>query len=240
MKKTVLLLAVLLAFTTSCKKTAESEQKAWDRNVKTLKQLTYEYPSFKSLIEEQIKTATVTMDAAKAISDEKAKTQKMAQANSELMTKFIRNLKKVKSFTAIIKAKTIKLRGYNLPYPENMGANRAIAEGDRAITEAEARLKAPVASKMDAEALSSLAVSKLRSAKKGLESIISQVKKKKKEEKKKLKEAKHSQEKSMSTGGHDTHKPAAVEKPIKCQYCGTMSPPSAKNCKSCGAPLSKK
>ena len=97
MKKIALILIVCLSFFASCKKTVESEKKSWDLNLRLANELKYEFPSFSNVINEQIKIAETAMNEALAVSDEKMKIQKMADANSLLNSTFIRNLKEIKS-----------------------------------------------------------------------------------------------------------------------------------------------
>ncbi len=233
MKKTALFLTILLAFTVSCKKTVDSELKSWDANLKNLKQLTYEYPSFKSVIEQQMKAAESTMTHAKAMTDEKQKIEKMSEANSQLRQGFIRNLKNIKNLKETLRSKAIEVKGLDIPFSEKMAANRAVSYSDRMKNEGDTNLKSIVTSTSDAEALSSLVLSDLKSAESGLDKVVRAYKSKKDAEKKKADEKKIVNEKEMK-------QKTEAAKPIKCPYCGTENPAGSANCKSCGAPFDKK
>ncbi|HRX48565.1 MAG TPA: hypothetical protein P5120_13685, partial [Spirochaetota bacterium] len=184
MKKFAVMMIAFLLLAVSCKKTVESEQKAWEVNLKIANQLAYEYPNFDGVIKEQVKVAEAVMNESKSISDEKAKVQKMADANAQLRAPFIRSLDEIKSLRQTIRTKSTDLRGMKLEYNELMGANQAISNGERAIFDAEIKIKAPVNSKGDADALTSLVVSDLKLAESNIERIISTVKARESEQKK--------------------------------------------------------
>jgi len=82
MKKFTAIMIAFLLLAVSCKKTVESEQKAWEINLRIANQLAYEYPNFDNVIKEQVKFAESVMNESNSISDEKAKIQKMADANA--------------------------------------------------------------------------------------------------------------------------------------------------------------
>jgi len=232
MKKFAVMMIAFLLLAVSCKKTVESEQKAWEVNLKIANQLAYEYPNFDAVIKEQVKAAEAVMNESKSISDEKAKVQKMADANAQLRAPFIRSLDEIKSLRQTIRTKSTDLRGMKLEYNELMGANQAISNGERAIFDAEMKIKAPVNSIGDADALTSLVVSDLKLAESNIERIISTVKNREADQKKvaqKAEEVKKAAE----------EKKTVEAQPIKCGYCGTLNPAGSTTCKGCGAALSK-
>jgi len=232
MKKFTAIITAFLLLAVSCKKTVESEQKAWEVNLRIANQLAYEYPNFDSVIKEQVKFAETVMNESNSISDEKAKIQKMADANAQLRTTFIRSLDEIKTLRQTIRTKSTDLRGMKLEYNELMGANQAISNGERAIFDAEIKIKAPVNSKSDAEALTNLVVSDLKLAETNIERIISTVKSREAEQKKvaqKAEEVKKAAE----------EKKTVEAQPIKCGYCGTLNAAGSTTCKSCGAALGK-
>ncbi len=232
MKKFTAIMVAFLFLAVSCKKTVESEQKAWEVNLRIANQLAYEYPNFDAAIKEQIKTAEGVWAETAALSDEKAKIQKMADANAQLRAPFIRSLDEIKSLRQTIRTKSTDLRGMKLEYNELMGANQAISNGERAIFDAEIKIKSPVNSKSDADALTTLVVSDLKLAESNIERIISTVKNREAEQKKvaqKTEEVKKAAE----------EKKTVEAQPIKCGYCGTLNPAGSTTCKSCGAALGK-
>ncbi len=233
MKKIVLLMSVMMMFTFSCKKTVDSEKKSWEYNLKKLSKLSYEYPTFKQVLMMQQKDAEKVMNEASSIGDEKAKIEKMAQANSMLRATFIRNLEQVSSLKESISKKSIRVRGLTMPYEKRMSATQAIYSGERAVRDADAKLQSTVTNTTEAEALSSLAMSGLKIAETSLNTIIKDAETKMKADEKKNKEietAKINAEKAKTEAA----------KPIKCPYCGTLNIAGSTTCKSCGAPLTKK
>jgi len=233
MKKTALLLSFMLMFAFSCKKSVDSEKKSWEYNLKKITKLSYEYPSFKSVLLQQQKDAEKVMNEASSISDEKAKIEKMSQANSMIRSGFVRNLEKISDIKESISKKSIKVRGMSMPYDKKMSVNQAIYAGERAVRTADEKLKSSVTNKNEAEALSSLALSGLKSAESNISSLIREVESLKKAEDKKKQEIE-----KTKVAAEKTKVEAA--KPIKCPYCGTLNVATATKCKSCGAPISKK
>jgi len=232
MKNIALILAFSIVFLASCKKTVESEKRSWDINLKETSALKFDYPSFTTVINEQTVIAETAMTEALAQMDEKVKIQKMADANSLLNATFIRNLKEIKSLKNSVRSKSTEARGLKLEYNEMMSSNQAIADGERIVYDSDMKLKSAVSSRNDADALSGLVLSDLRTAVSNLDRVIARVKERENLEKKKIEQV--------------TAEKAAVVKqqteaaqPIKCTYCGELNISTALNCKSCGAPLKK-
>jgi hypothetical protein len=232
MKKLSLLLVMSLVLFASCKKTVESEKRSWDVNLREANELKYEYPSFADIITEQIKTAETAMNETQAISDEKMKIQKMAEANGLLNITFIRNLKEIKTLKYGIRTKSAEARGLKFDYNEMMSSNRIIADGERAVYDSDAKLKSVVSTKSDADALSSLVLSDLKTAVSNLDRIIAQVKERENLEKKKVEQV------AAEKAAVEKQKTEAAQ-PVKCSYCGVLNAADAINCTGCGAPLKK-
>lgn len=232
MKKTALILIVCLSLFASCKKTVESEKKSWDLNLRLANELAFEFPSFAAVIKQQIQTAETAMNQALATSDEKLKIQKMADATVLLNSGFVGSLKEIKSLKQSVRTKTIDARGLKLEYNEMMSTNQAITAAEKSVFDADIRLRGIVNSKSEADALSGLVVTDLRSAISGLDSIISRVKERENLAKKKTDQI------AADKAAADKKKTEAA-KPIKCTYCGTLNISTAVKCKSCGATLTK-
>ena len=233
MRKTALLFSALMLFSLACKKTVDSEKKAWEYNLKRMTKLSYEYPSFKGVIGEQQKAAEAVMNEAASISDEKAKIEKMAGANSMMRVTFLRNLDRITDLKDSINRKAIQVRGMSMSWDKRSGADQAVYSGERAVSEADVKLKSPVTTVQEAEALSSIALRTLERADSGLQSIIRDVEAQKKTEQAKEKQLQEEKAKVEQTRIESTQ-------PVKCSYCGTLNEPTAVNCKNCGAPLPKK
>ncbi len=233
MKKLSLLLVAVLALGVSCKKTVEGEKKAWERNLKNIETLSYEYPSFKTVLNEQITRAEPVMKAAEAIIDEKEKIKKMGEANSLLNAAFVRNLGEIKSLKEGLKTKIIDVRGLDLEYSERRGADRAIDDADDALRQADYKLRENIENATQADVVTNAVVSNLKSAESNLERITEKVAEREEEEQKVEEEKELAEEKA-----EEEKRQAAL--PVKCEYCGTENSPDAETCKSCGAPLPKK
>ncbi len=232
MKKISLLLVASLVLFASCKKTVESEKKSWDLNMREANELKYEYPSFSNVLNEQIKNAETAMNEAVSISDEKMKIQKMSDANALLNSAFVRNLKEIKTLKYSVRTKTTEARGLKLDYNEMMSSNQLISDAERIVYDSEMKLKNPVNSKIDADALSGLVLSDLKTAVSNLDRIISRVRDRENLEKKKTDQL------TADKAAADKKKNEAAQ-PVKCGYCGTLNVATATVCKSCGASLKK-
>ncbi len=232
MKKIAMFLVLTLVFFASCKKTVESEKKSWDVNLREANELKYEYPSFTNVINDQIKIAETAMNEASAITDEKMKIQKMADANALLNATFVRNLKEIKSLKYSVRSKTTEVRGLRLEYNEMMSSNQAISDAERIVYDADMKLKNVISSRTDADALSGLVLSDLRTAKANLERVIARVHERENLAKKQTEQV------AADKAAVEKQKTEAAQ-PIKCSYCGVLNLATAINCKGCGAPLKK-
>lgn len=227
MKKALLLILAATLIAASCKKTIESEQKAWETNQKRASQLIFEYPSFTNVIKEQIAVAQKMMDEAATIADEKTKIQKMSDANSQIMITFVRNLEEIKSLKNKIRDKATEARGLKTLYNETMMMNQAISESERAVYNSDMKLQSVINTRMDADAVTGLVMSDLRMAESTLDRVIAMVKDREKAEQEKIASDKAEKEKQKTQS----------EATITCKYCGTVNLATAVTCKSCGAPL---
>ena len=232
MKKIALFLVLSIVFLASCKKTVESEKRSWDVNLREANELKYEYPSFTNVISEQIKIAETAMNETQTIADEKMKIQKMAEANGLLNITFIRNLKEIKSLKYGIRTKSTEARGLKFEYNEMMSSNQVIADGERAIYESDMKLKNVISNRTDADALSGLVLSDLKTAVSNLDRIIAKVKERENLEKKRVEQV------AADKAAVEKQKTDAAQ-PIKCSYCGELNIATALNCKACGAPLKR-
>ncbi len=233
MKKTALLVTAVLLFTVACKKTVESEKKAWDRNLKKIESLSFEYPNFKNALQEQRKKAEAVMKAADSITKEEDKIKKMAEANKTINAAFVSNLSSIKSQKQSLRDKIVSVRGLKMEMNERFAVNRAISDADRAVMDAEDKIRQDIENISQAESLTSLVLSDLKAADASLESASRRVKdriaseKRIEDEKKQVVQKQEADKKELA-------------KPIKCPYCGTINAATNINCKSCGAPLPKK
>jgi len=233
MKKIALLATALLFLAVACKKTVESETKAWARNLKNIEKLSYEYPNFKTSLQVVKKKAEVVMKSAEAVSKEEDKIKKMEEANKAINPLFVRNLADIKSKTQSLKDKMVDARGLRMEMNERYSVNRAISDADRAIMDAQDKIQQSVENILQAETLTEMVISDLKSALSGLERAVSRVEERIASEKKIEDEKKQVVQKQEEVKKE-------LAKPVKCTYCGTINPPGKDKCKNCGAPLPKK
>lgn len=226
-------MTALLILTVACKKTVESEKKAWERNLKKIERLSLDYPNFQHVLQVQKKKAVAVMKAAESISSEDEKIKKLSEANSVINAAFVRNLDSIKSKKKSLRNEIIKVRGLKMEMNERLSANRAISDADRVISEADDKIRQDVDTVSQAEALTSLVLSDLKSAESGLETVSRRIKDRIASEKKAELDKKKAVEKEEAAKKE-------LAKPVKCPYCGTLNPPGKSKCKGCGAPLPEK
>ena len=105
--------------------------------------------------------------------------------------------------------------------------------GNKELTEflnviSDMKLKNMISSRNDADALSGLVISDLRTVVSNLDRIISRVKERENLEKKKSDQI-----------AADKKQKSDAAQPVKCTYCGTLNLSTAVICKSCSAQLKK-
>lgn len=230
MKKSFLWILIITIAVLSCKKTVESEQKAWESNLRRANQITFEYPNYTNLVKEQIDFAQRIMNEAVSITDEKAKIDKMADANVQIMKGFIRNLEDIKSSKTNIRRKATEARGLKALYNEMAMINQAIFEGERAISDSDIKTRTVVNSRSEADSLTSLILADMKNTESNLDRAIAVVKDRESAEKAKIAET---QKQQLA----DQTAKEKSEAPIICKYCGTSNLATALTCKGCGASL---
>lgn len=235
-KSLIIPLLIILSLALSCKKTVESQQKAFANNVKKANELILEYPSFAELIKEQIAAAEAVMAETAAITDEKAKIENIGLASSTLRTGFISNLDSIRSTIKSIKEKSVEARSMDMKYNEKLRIDQAISNGEESINSALEKIKTTVNNKTEAEALSGIVLSDLQAAENNISRAIDVVQDRIDEEKE-AEEEKIKAEKAKEAKVEE--KKAEENKLITCEYCDTENPASAENCKNCGAALKK-
>jgi predicted RNA-binding Zn-ribbon protein involved in translation (DUF1610 family) len=226
MKKTFLFLIGLAIIFSGCKKTAESEKKAYESNLKSINSISYEFPTFSNPVREQIALAEPIARAAEAASDDDSKMKKYAEANSLLRPAFVRNLDEIKNTMSAIKTKLTAVRDLKIGSKEFDKAKYAARDAEDALYRAERDLRSPVLNRAAADGISGVILGKLTDSLKPLETIITDAAAK-------TDQAAIDKQKTGQT------KTVEKAKDIKCPYCGTLNIATAKVCKSCGSPLKK-
>ncbi len=236
MKKSLLfaLMAVLLVFSTACKRTAEGESNRWKANKKTLEQLKAQYPNFSAAFDEVLQKAEAKMQAAENAGSEDESIKMMAEANRIATPSFVTKLKGMDSKINTIEDLAAKAAQASTDHSDSDAAWSAKTSADRAIQDARSSIKsAKVTSVAAADGVVNSAIQNLERAEKRLQDVI-KTSKDKKDAQDKAKEDKKVAE---------DEKKAAEEKkksPIKCGYCGKMNEAGSVECASCGASLSQK
>jgi ribosomal protein L40E len=233
MKMKVLLVALVLVCAVSCGKTVDSEKSSWASNLKNLSALSFEYPAFADVIKAQIALAEPVMQEAGSIADEEAKIKKMSEANLLLRPDFVRHLGEVKGLKETVRKKIIDARALKADESELRAVNQAVYDAERAMREADGKLRGTVSSRLDADTLSGIVLADLKTVDGNLDHVIRMVGSRLDSEKKlaedKAKQARDAEQKKVD-----------ATKPVECAYCGAMNPPDAVTCKGCGAGLEKK
>jgi DNA repair exonuclease SbcCD ATPase subunit len=228
MKKTFLFLIGLAIIISGCKKTAESEKKAYESNLKSINSLSYEFPSFGNAVREQVALAEPVAKAAEAMADDESKMKKYAEANSFLRPVFVRNLDEIKSTMSAIKTKLTAVRDLKTGSQELDKVKYAARDAEDALNRAERDLRSPVLNRAAADGITGIVLRKLTDSLKPLETLLADATKKIDDKKAAIDKQKASLTKAVEKA-----------KDIKCSYCGTLNIATAKVCKSCGSPLKK-
>lgn len=233
MKKSFLFALIgYLFLAVSCQRTIEGEQQNFDINMQRLSEISAKYPAFKSACESLRSDATKQMEAAKGFSEEKAKIEGMATANSIAGPTWVRNLAEMDRKINEIRDMATQATQKAGDRTDSDAAWVASRSGEDAIREARSRLSsASTNNPSDAAVVVSTVMSNLEAAEKRLNDVIKTAEEKKSEEKKAEEESKTAEE----------HKKAEEEQkkaPIKCGHCGNSNPAGSTKCGGCAAPLS--
>jgi len=230
MKRITLLLISLTFLVFSCKRTVEGEKNAFNSNVKDVKSLALDFPSFKSVIDEQVTKAEAAFKESENISNEEQKIAKMAEANSLLTSGFIYDLKKVKSMKTDVQSKIGKIKGLTLKDNDRSFAYEMINQANQTITTTNNMLMMQVMSIADAEVAAKKGVNELDLSLKNLDKIISSNQTQNNQT--------NNQNNNQNNQNNNQNNQTTV-KTVKCEYCATENESANSNCKNCAAPLKK-
>ncbi len=224
------LITVLTALTLSvsgCSKSVEGESKKWDSNTAKVTALGAQYPGLKTALEARKATAKEVYDAAASL-DGDAKIEKLAEANSALMSGYVRQLDE-------IDAKMKKLRESRALAATNagdsasqLGAKVAAEDAAKVIERVEAMLKKGSPDEAAAQVLVKKASDDLDAAQKAIDKVVAADKAKKDS-------AKAEAQAEKSEAKADEAAAAAKVAPWKCGYCDSENPHDVTSCNSCGA-----
>lgn len=225
MRKLLFLLSILFVFA-ACTKTVESEGKAWESNKQAAKELSIDYPAFKTVIEEQIAKAETVMKEAEGISNEEQKIEKMAEANKMLTSGFIGGLKSIESDLDKMESKVLELQGLQMDSIARRNADRIINTADEAKAKAKDVLNKGATTVADAELVVSKVEKDVDDVIRNLDKAISDV------------NAQNTETTTSESSADTSSTPAETDKAnVKCDYCGKMNSHDATECKYCGGPI---
>jgi hypothetical protein len=239
MKRILYLFIALLFFVLSCGPSVDTEKKNWEANQRHAEDLMRNYPAYKKMIKAKLNEATSAWDDALKISDEKQRAQKMSDANDLIEKGPVGNLSSLKSKIDDVDRKYDRLNSIRTPRDYRNRADDALDEGRSAIRKAKDALnEGSFSSISDAEESVNKAYSRLETAYRNMDNLISAIDRVNNPTKNTDNKSTDSKKVSNDNTVKETKK--EIAKTIKCEYCGTVNDASNAKCKSCGAPLAKK
>ena len=211
----------------ACKKTVEGENKAWDRNVQQVAQLSATYPAFANALKEQQKRAEDAMTAARSISDKEASAKKMAEANDLIGSGFVSTLSGLDGRTRTLRNKLVTAATGAEQGADQMGAKVVSDDAQRILGNIDAALKAGAPDAAQAEAVLRRLDADLTSASANVDRVIDAANKRK---------AAAAKATAAPAAGGAATAVAPVKVQWKCTYCNHMNDDSRTKCENCGAP----
>ena len=231
MKKIFPLLLLLVFAFTACKKSVEGETENWSKNLAKANELMIIYPGFANAIQSQITVAEGLWNDSQGISEEEAKIEKMAAANSTLNSGFVGDLGRVQRKTDEINKKMLSVTNKAVDQFDLESARQASAMAQRVMNEAQNTLSTGADDPMTAQTLVSGVLKRLSQADTQLNTVVKQIKKKKDLARKQ----KAGQKKNIK-GNNGTTTDTKAATSWKCSYCKKSNKAGALECSSCGAP----
>ena len=222
------LAVVMLLLAGGCKKSVEGEQQAWKTNVEQVRGLTATYAGFRPALEARLTKATELHDAADSL-DGDAKIEKLSEANSALMTGWVRDLQGLDEAMKDLRTKRVEAAAQAGDESTRLGAKVAAEDAQRALDRAQKALETGAKDEAGATAVVKSVKSDIETAVKAVESVL-KADKSKKDGKAAEVEAKDAKDAAAKAEAD------AKVAPWKCEYCGTENPHDAATCNSCGAP----
>ncbi len=175
----------LAALVTACGPSVDGEKKTWERTNKNAGELAATYPTFKTVLEAQQKSAKTAWDAAAKASGDEEKAKAMKAAN-EGLGKLVNRVGEVKSKSESVQSTITKLGKLKLPKDQSKKRSEAMEKARTALAEVDkAMSEAKPADEAAAMAALEPIISKLISAKSEASRTLKKYSKKKKKKKKK-------------------------------------------------------
>jgi len=224
------LLAMLTAATLSvsgCSKSVEGESKRWETNSAKVTALQAQYPGLNGVLESRKASAKELFDAAAGL-DGDAKIEKLAAANSALMSGYVRELEQIDEKMQKLREARALAAANAGDSSSRLGARVAAEDAAKAIERAEALLKKGAPDEGAAKVLIKKAADDLDAAQSAIDKVVAADKAKKDD-------AKKDDEATKADAKADEAAAAAKVAPWKCGYCDSENPHDVSKCSSCGA-----
>ncbi len=225
------MLTVLTALTLSlsgCSKSVEGESKRWQTNTATVNTLEAQYPGLKGALEARKASADRIFSAASGLQGD-AKIDKLAEANSALMSGFVRDLQQIDEKIKKLRESRALAATNAGDAASRRGADVAAEDAAKVIARAQAMLEKGAADEATAKVLIKKASDDLDAAQKAIDKVVAADKSKKDSVKADKADAK-------ADAKADEAAAAAKVAPWKCSYCDSENPHDVSSCNSCGAP----
>lgn len=220
----------------ACAKTAEKEDARWTKAQANADRLAAVYPGFSSALKAQKQKAQTAMTAAKAVSDEKQRIDKMSDANDLLTGGFVRDLGNLDSAEKRLRRKMTDATRQATTETLRMSAKQASKSAERVLKGVRKRLEAGASDPAAAKAVLSKLTSDIREAERNVDRVIKDAKK-----------AVAAAKKATGAAGAGAAGAGAAAKPTPtkvanwtCEYCGRSNHGDKLSCEGCGAGKSAK
>lgn len=221
-------LTAMMLLLGGCSKSVEGESKKWAANATKVGELGAMYPGFKAAIEARKAAAQKIYEAAEGL-DEKAKIEKLSEANRTLMGGFIDDLDDLDEKIKELREKRVEAASKAGDEATQLGAKVAAEDVQKTLDRVDATLKSGAADEASAAAILKKITADLDTAEAAVDKVLA-VDKAKKDEAAAAKKAAEASKADADAAA------AAKVAPWKCEYCSSENPHDETACKSCGAP----
>jgi chromosome segregation ATPase len=218
----------MLLIVTGCAKTVEGESKKWEANTAEVNALGAKYPGMKPALDARLTSAKATWDSATGLSDEKAKIDAMAAANTALMAGFVTKLKNVEPSLAKLRESRVSAASLAGDESSRLAAKLAAEDAQKTIDRVEKTLKDGAKDEASATAILDKVTTDIETAQKAVDKVL-EGDKKKADQKNADKAAA-----DAAAAKADADKAAAVAD-WTCEYCDGKNKHDATTCSGCGA-----
>lgn len=192
-----------------CGRSVESETRAWERNTAKIRELKALYPGFETVLQERLKAGEEMWSAAKAIGDEKERANRMAAANSFLMSGYVEKLERMDALVKSVRRMSVDAANRG---GDRYGTRVAVEDARNVLDRCEQMLRQGARDTSAAETVVSRVWSDLKSAESNLETALRDSKP------------------TTNTTPTDTR-----PQPWKCLFCSSSNDPAKSDCTGCGA-----